>query len=69
MVGEGAFDEEGHKNSQFLGSTTVGPYPDEIQAAWDVMRDEAAANYGMEEGWREEDARDRMGPLADRSPA
>ena len=40
-----------------------------MQAAWDVMRDEAAANYGMEEGWQEEEARDKMGPLADRTPA
>jgi hypothetical protein len=30
VVGTGAFDEEGHRNSMFLGSTTVGPYPDEM---------------------------------------
>jgi hypothetical protein len=69
VVGGGAFDEEGHRNSQFLRSTTVGPYPWEMQASWDVLRDEAAANYGMEEGWREEEARERMGPLADQTPA
>ena len=56
-------------NSQFMKSTTAGPYLGEMQAAWDVMREEAAANYGMEEGGREEEARDRMGPLADRTPA
>jgi hypothetical protein len=56
-------------NSQFLRSTTVGPYPREMQAAWDVLRDEAAANYGLGEGWREEAARERMGPLAERTPA
>jgi len=69
VVGAGAFDEDGHKNYQFLGSTTVGPYPGEMQATWDVLRDEAAANYGMEEGWREETARDRMRLLAERTPA
>ncbi len=47
VVGEGAFDEEGHMNFKFLGSTTVGPYPGEMQAAWDVLRNEAATNYGM----------------------
>ena len=52
-----------------MGSTAVGPYPGEMQAAWDALRDEAAANYGMEEGWREETARDRLGPLAERTPA
>ena len=53
----------------FLRSTKVGPYPGEMQAAWDVLRDEAASNYGLEEGWREEAARDRMGPLAEKTPA
>ena len=69
VVGARAFDEEGHMNSQFLRSTTVGPYPREMQAAWDVLRDEAAANYGLGEGWREEAARERMGLLAERTPA
>ena len=69
VVGAGAFDEEGHKNSKFIGSTTIGPYPGEMQAAWDVLRGEAAANYGLEEGWREEEARERMGPLAGQTSA
>jgi hypothetical protein len=60
VVGEGAFDEEGHRNTKFLRSTTVGPYPGEMQTAWGVLRSEAAANYGPLEGFREEEARERM---------
>ena len=69
VVGAGAYDEEGHRNSKFLESTEVGPYPSEMQAAWDVLRNDAAANYGLEEGWREEERRERMGPLAEQTPA
>ena len=69
VVGVGAYDEEGHKNSKFLESTEVGPYPGEMQAAWDVLRSDAAANYSLEEGWREEEGRERMGPLAEQTPA
>ena len=69
VVGAGAHDEEGHWNTQFLRSTTIGPYLGEMQATWDVLRDEAAANYGLEEGWREEEAKERMGPLAEQTPA
>ena len=56
-------------NSKFLESTEVGPYPSEMQAAWDVLRSEAAANYALEEGWREEEGRETMGPLAAQTPA
>ena len=52
-----------------MRSTTTGPYPGEMQALWDVLRGEAATNYNLEEGWREEEARERMGPLAEQTPA
>ena len=31
VIGVGAFDEAGHMNTQFMETTTVGPYPKEIQ--------------------------------------
>jgi hypothetical protein len=65
----GAYDEEAHRNAKFLEATEVGPYPGEMQAAWDVLRNEAAANYGLEEGWREKEGTERMGPLAAQTPA
>ncbi len=33
VIGEGAFDEEGHRNAQFLRATGGGPYPKEMQKA------------------------------------
>jgi len=35
-----------------------------MQKAWDVLRDEAADNYGFQERFQEDKARERMGPLA-----
>ncbi len=69
VIGEGAFDETVHRNAQVLGATGVGPYPMEMQKAWDALREEAMYNYGFEEGIQEEEARQRMGPLADLTPA
>ncbi len=51
VIGEGAFNETGHRNTQFLRATTIGPYPGEMQKAWDTLRDEAADNYGFREGF------------------
>ncbi len=52
VIGKGAFDETCHRNTQFLAATGIGPYPKEMQKAWDTMRDEAMSNYGFEEGGR-----------------
>ncbi len=38
MIGEGAYDEGGHRNTQFLEATRIGPYPREMQKAWDQER-------------------------------
>jgi hypothetical protein len=40
-----------------------------MQKAWDELRDEAADNYGFQEGFQEEEAREKMGPLAEPTPA
>ncbi len=69
MIGEGAFDEACNRNTQFLQATSVGPFPKEMHKAWDVMRDEAADNYGFRDGFEEEEAAVRMGPLAAPTPA
>jgi len=68
VIGEGAYDSEGHMNAQFLNATNVGPYPDECTRAWKAARDEALHNLGLrddpdQEGW------EKMGPLADPTPA
>jgi hypothetical protein len=44
VMGEGAIDEEGHKNTQFLRATTIGPCLGEMQKALEVLRNEAAEN-------------------------
>jgi hypothetical protein len=67
-IGEGAYDSEGHRNERFLLATDVGPYPEECMKAWTVAREEAMENLGMrddpeQEGW------EKMGPLADPTPA
>ena len=46
-IGEGAYDNEGHKNTQFLNATDVGPYPGECLRAWKATREEAFHNLGM----------------------
>jgi len=65
VIGEGEIDEAGHRNTQFLEDTRVGPYPREMQKAWDALRDEAADNYGFQEGFQKDEARERMGLLAE----
>ena len=47
VIGEGAYDEAGHMNTQFLEATGIGRYPKEMQKAWDELRDEAVDNYGF----------------------
>jgi len=66
--GEGAYGAEGHKNTQFLESTEVGPFPREMRQAWTRTREEAAENYGIGEG-DGPDEWSKMGPMADPSPA
>ena len=41
IIGEGAYDTEGHRNTKFLEATGVGPFPREMQQAWTKMRQEA----------------------------
>ncbi len=67
VIGEGAFDETGHRNTQFLRATTVGPYPREMRKAWEALREEAADDYGFKQGLEEEEdeARLRIGPLSE----
>jgi hypothetical protein len=48
IIGEGAYDSEGHMNTQLLWATEIGPHPMEMQHAWEVAREEAAYNYGMQ---------------------
>ena len=52
-----------------MQATSVGSFPKEMQKAWDVMRDEAADNYGFRDGFEEEEAALRMEPLATPTPA
>jgi hypothetical protein len=40
-----------------------------MQKAWDVMRDEATDAYNLRDGFEEEEATMRMGPLAAPTPA
>ena len=49
VIGEGAYDEDGHMNTQFLEATGIGPYPREMQKAWDELRNEAGYNYGLQD--------------------
>ncbi len=42
VIGEGAFDAEGHRNTVFLESTEVGPNPREMRQSWASAREEAA---------------------------
>ena len=49
VIGERAYDNEGHMNAQFLNATDVGPYPDECKNAWTATREEAMANLEVRE--------------------
>jgi len=46
-IGEGAYDNEGHRNARFLNATDVGPYPGECIKAWTTTRDEAIESLGL----------------------
>ena len=48
VIGEGAYDNEGHRNAQFMSATNVGPYPAECTRAWKASRDAALHNLGVE---------------------
>ncbi len=48
IIGEGAYDADGHRNTQFLKAKEIGPYPGEMQNAWSRSREKAANNYGIE---------------------
>ena len=68
VIGEGAYDSDGHRKAQFMNATDVGPYPDACMTAWTAAREEGMANLGVredpeQEGWA------KMGPLADPTPA
>ena len=66
--GEGAYDADGHMNTQFLGATEVGPFPKEMQQAWTRTRLEAAKNYGLEDG-DGQDEWNRLGLMVEPTPA
>ncbi len=64
IIGEGAYDADGHRNTQFLVATEVGPYPESMKRAWTRIRQEASINYGIE-GKKGLDDWHKMGPLAE----
>jgi hypothetical protein len=67
IIGEGAYDAEGHTNERFLVSTEIGPFPREMQQAWSKMREEAIENYGLVEGEDHEEW-SRLGPMMEPTP-
>ena len=68
IIGEGAYDTEGHRNTAFLEARCVGPYLNEVQQAWTTIRNEAIANYGIE-GEEGTEQWVRLGPLTESTPA
>ena len=68
IMGEGAYDTEGHRNTAFLEAKSVGPYPHEMQQAWAQIRDKAIANYGIE-GEEGTEQWERLGPMVEKTPA
>jgi len=50
IIGEGAYDAEGHRNTQVLEATKFGPFSREMQHAWTRTREEVAENCGIVEG-------------------
>jgi hypothetical protein len=67
-IGDGAYDQEGHRNAGFLQATTVGPYPKAMQYAWQFARLDSAHICGLtlespSEEWG------RLGPVAAETPA
>ena len=63
VIGEGAYDQEGHRNARFLQATTVGPFPKALQFAWQFTRLDCAHNRGVNLESAAEDW-GRLGPLA-----
>ena len=49
VIGEGAYDGDGHKNALFLNATDVGPYPEACTNPWTATREEAMANLEVRE--------------------
>jgi hypothetical protein len=68
IIGEGAYNAEGHRNTRFMGATKVGPFPEEMRQAWTKTRQEAVENYGIVEGDGQDEWK-RLGPMADPTPA
>jgi len=68
IIGEGAYDAEGHMSTQFLEATEVGPFPREMQQAWTRTRQEVVDNYGIVDG-DGQDEWSRLGPMAEPTPA
>jgi len=69
IIGEGAYDAEGHKNTLFLEATEIGPFPRaEMQQTWARTREEVAENYDLGEGDVQNEW-SKMGPMADPTPA
>jgi hypothetical protein len=67
-IGRGAYDQEGHKNEQFLRARNIGPFLESIGRAWTHIRTEAMQNHGLREGSEQEEWQ-RLGPLAQPTPA
>ncbi len=53
-IGRGAFDQDGHRNEQFLRAGNIGPYPEALKEAWTTLRQEAMQNYNLREGSEQE---------------
>ena len=68
IIGEGAYDAEGHMNTHFLEATEVGPCSRDMQQAWARTRQEVAENYGIVDG-DGQDEWSRLGPMAEPTPA
>ena len=47
VIGEGAYDNGGHRNAQFMGARNGGPSPGACMRAWKSTRDEAMQNLGV----------------------
>ncbi len=56
-------------NAQFLAATRIGLDPRGMQRAWDELRGEATDNYGFRAGIHDEEAREKLGSLAEPTPA
>jgi hypothetical protein len=64
IIGEGAYNAEGHRNTRFSEATGIGPFPREMQQAWTRMRQEAIKNNIIVEG-DDQDEWNRLGPMVE----